>query len=99
MNDKSIRLIQHQTILHKAAEVGPVVAFQADPPEDDQFVPPSGEPGPVNENISAPNVIRLGLPRETWEDLGSPDTITVTVAGGDHLNESRAAQPDNASDR
>src|SRR5690242_8488597 len=99
MNDKTIRLLQHQTLLHKAAEINSVVAFQGSPPEDEQFAMPSGEPGPVNENISAPNVIRLGMPRETWEDLGSPDVITITVAGGDHLNESRAAQPDNASDR
>lgn len=99
MNDKTIRLLQHQTLLHKTAEINTIVAFQGDPPEDEQFVAPDGEPGPVNENVSAPNVIRLGMPRETWEDLGSPEVITLTVAGGDHLNESRAAQPDNASDR
>lgn len=38
----------------------------------------------------------LVLTSDTWAELGKPDTITVTVQPGDHLNQ---PAPDNASDR
>lgn len=28
----------------------------------------------------------LGLRRDVWEEMGKPDTVTISVEPGDHLN-------------
>ncbi len=43
----------------------------------------------VNGDLSDPDDLpdrSLAMSRELWEEFGSPDTLTVTIRPGDHLN-------------
>lgn len=68
-------ITKHQTILSD-------LIF---PDAEDQsvlFVKPADDP--TEDAVIAVEV--YGLPRDLWEEMGSPDQITITVQPGDHLN-------------
>ena len=74
-------LVKHATVLHWFESLNRNPWLRGEHMGPQTFV--SEEPVPDTET---PGVV-IRVPYETWQDMGGPLTITVTVEPGDRLNE------------
>jgi len=64
-------LLSQEVVVHRTLTSGPIVHFLA--PRD---------PG---DRLSHSR-LNVGMRRQDWVDMGSPETVTVTICPGDRLN-------------